>query len=177
MVLVSMTGHLPAVPTYYSALLQVRTLLYINHNPFMLAHAYNNGLLLRPPLVTLHKISIINDSLNLTTASIALLTLLLHYWIKWCHVTNDTLQCKSAYVERSIYMVIKKVCLEQNISTGSIHASLHNFHNVSLYVKWPQKPVMKCGTQRWVVRLPVSLNLKGTSSKSVFKRPLHTTCA
>ena len=34
------------------------------------------------------------------------------------------------------------VCLEQNISIGSIHASLHNFHNVSMYVKWPQKLVM-----------------------------------
>ena len=79
MVLVSVAGHLPAVPTYYSALLQGT---YISHNAFMLAHACNNGLLLRPPLVTLHKISIINDSLNLTTANIALLTVLLHYWIK-----------------------------------------------------------------------------------------------
>ena len=33
------------------------------------------------------------------------------------------------------------MCLEQNISIGSIHASFHNFHNVSMYVKWPQKLV------------------------------------
>ena len=34
------------------------------------------------------------------------------------------------------YMVIKKkACLEQNISTGSIHASFHNFHNVSIYIR------------------------------------------
>ena len=36
----------------------------------------------------------------------------------------------------------KKVCLEQNISIGSIHASFHNFHNVCIYVKWPEKIVM-----------------------------------
>ena len=36
----------------------------------------------------------------------------------------------------------KKVCLEQNISIGSIHASFHNFHNVSTEVKSPQKLVM-----------------------------------
>ena len=36
----------------------------------------------------------------------------------------------------------KKMCLEQNISIESIRASFHNFHNVSLYVKWPQKLVM-----------------------------------
>ena len=29
----------------------------------------------------------------------------------------------------------KKVSLEQNISIGSIHASFHNFQNVSMYVK------------------------------------------
>ena len=29
----------------------------------------------------------------------------------------------------------KKVCLEQNISIGSFHASFDNFHNVSIYVK------------------------------------------
>ena len=28
----------------------------------------------------------------------------------------------------------KKVGLEQNISTGSFHASFDNFHNVSIYV-------------------------------------------
>ena len=34
------------------------------------------------------------------------------------------------------YMVTKKkVCLEQKISIGSFHASFHNFHNVSIYVK------------------------------------------
>ena len=36
----------------------------------------------------------------------------------------------------------KKICLEQNISIGSFHASVHNIHNVSIYVKWPQKLVM-----------------------------------
>ena len=46
-------------------------------------------------------------------------------------------------MSKNPYMVIKnKACLEQNISTGSIHASFHNFHNVSIYVKWPQKLVM-----------------------------------
>ena len=34
-----------------------------------------------------------------------------------------------------IYGHMKKVCLEQNISIGSIHASFHNFHNVAIYVK------------------------------------------
>ena len=33
------------------------------------------------------------------------------------------------------------MCLDQNISIGSIHASFHHFHNVSTYVKWPQKLV------------------------------------
>ena len=49
----------------------------------------------------------------------------------------------SSYVYRSIYGHKKKVCLEQNISVGTIHASFHNFHNVSVYVKWPQKLVME----------------------------------
>ena len=31
----------------------------------------------------------------------------------------------------------KKLCLEQIISIGSFH----NFHNVSMYLKWPQKLV------------------------------------
>ena len=42
-----------------------------------------------------------------------------------------------------IYGHKTKVCLEQNISIGSFYASFHNFHNVSLYVKWAQKLVMK----------------------------------
>ena len=49
----------------------------------------------------------------------------------------------SSYVKSSteelhtrLYMVTKKkACLEQNISLGSFHASFHNFHNVSIYVK------------------------------------------
>ena len=43
---------------------------------------------------------------------------------------------------KDLYGHKKKVCLEQNISIGSIPASFHNFHNVSIYVKWPQKLVM-----------------------------------
>ena len=34
------------------------------------------------------------------------------------------------------------VCLEQNISIRLIHASFHNFHNVSIYVERPQNLVM-----------------------------------
>ena len=40
----------------------------------------------------------------------------------------------SSYVDTSIYGHKKKVCLEQNISIGSIHVSFHNFHNVSMYM-------------------------------------------
>ena len=36
----------------------------------------------------------------------------------------------------------KNVFLEQNNSIRSIHASFHNFHNVSIYIKWWQKLVM-----------------------------------
>ena len=36
----------------------------------------------------------------------------------------------------------KKVCLEQNISIESFHASFHNFDNVSIHVKWQQKLVI-----------------------------------
>ena len=43
----------------------------------------------------------------------------------------------------TIYGHKKKMCLEQNISIGSFHASFHNFYNVFVYVKWPQKLVMK----------------------------------
>ena len=35
----------------------------------------------------------------------------------------------------------------QNISIGSFHASFHNFHNVSIHVKWPQKLVMVTSTK------------------------------
>ena len=50
----------------------------------------------------------------------------------------------------------KKVCLEQNISIGSIHASFHNFHNVSvyMYMKWPLKLVM------WLKIWQIRINFK-----------------
>ena len=58
------------------------------------------------------------------------------------------LMLKQAQYE-TIYGHKKKVCLEQNISIGSHcmeqdHFMLHftTFHNVSIYVKWPQKLVM-----------------------------------
>ena len=54
------------------------------------------------------------------------------------------------------YMVTKKVCLEQNISIGSFCASLNNFHNVSTWVKWPQKLVMILLDKKLVHTLHVS---------------------
>ena len=57
-----------------------------------------------------------------------------HYWIKWCCVTNDTLECKSDIIclKIHIYGHKKKECLEQNISIGSIHCSFYNCHYVSI---------------------------------------------
>ena len=43
----------------------------------------------------------------------------------------------------TIYGHENKVFLEQNISIASVHASFRNFHNVSIYVKRPQKLVMR----------------------------------
>ena len=38
-----------------------------------------------------------------------------------------------------IYNHKKKVCLKPNNSIGPFHAPFHNFHNVSTYVKGPQR--------------------------------------
>ena len=54
----------------------------------------------------------------------------------------------------SIYGHKKEGCLVQNISIGSFHASFHNFYNVSIYVKLPQKLVMKL--KRWLRRFQLS---------------------
>ena len=50
-----------------------------------------------------------------------------------------------------VYGHKKKVCPESDISIGLIYASFHNFHNVSIYVKWPQKLVMISSIRVWTV--------------------------
>ena len=70
--------------------------------------------------------------------------------IKWLHRNRGLSNGPaSSYVKNSLMSSTqdhiwsqKKACLEQNISIGSFHASFHNFHNVSIVVKWPQKLVM-----------------------------------
>ena len=71
----------------------------------------------------------------------------------------------------NIYGHKKKVCLEQNISMGSIHASFHNFH-VSIYAKWPQKLVMHSGIINIQVWLTFRRKLECTYSGVNIKRQL-----
>ena len=53
----------------------------------------------------------------------------LHYWIKWCHVTNDTLEFKSVILclKIHIYGHKKKVCLSNDHKSKTFPSSPQRF--------------------------------------------------